>query len=153
MTRRRTSKILGLLAVFGLLLSVGGCVSVRTRGFERLPEAEKARFARYRQFMTNRQQQRFLTLSTQEERDAFVGSMRVEERLSLFPPHVQAAIWAREVAPGMTKEAVMLSWGPPERVSRREDPLNKGLPERETWSYPGRGEVVFVEALVMEVTP
>jgi hypothetical protein len=153
MRRRRATGLLCLLGLLGLLLSVGACASVRTRGFERLPEAEKARFARYRQFMTDRQQERFLLLSTQEERDAFIGDMHVDERLSLFPPHVREAIWSREVAPGMTKDAVMLSWGAPERVSRREDPLNKGLPERETWSYPGRGEVVFVEELVIEVVP
>jgi len=142
------------LALAGLLSMAMACASVRSAGFERLPEAEKARFARYQQFMTSRQQERFLLLETQEARDAAIEAMHVEERLAKYPAHQQEAIWSQEVVPGMHPDAVMLSWGPPEKIERREDPLNKGLPARETWRYRGGArEVVFVEGVVIEVVP
>jgi len=151
-TRSFLALPLGLLLV--LLSMASACASVRSEGFARLPEAEKARFARYQQFMTERQQERFLLLQTQPERDAFIEAMKVEERLARFAPHVREAIWAGEVVPGMDADAVMLAWGPPERIERVRDPLQKGLPKRETWLYRGgKREAVFVEGQVIEVVP
>ncbi len=137
----------------GAFLVTGGCASARYERFERLPEAEKARYARYRHFMTERQRARFLALETQAERDAFIASMHVEERLARYPAFIREAIWAEEVVPGMDRDAVLLSWGPPDRIERRPDPFGKGLPAKETWSYGGRRTVVFLEGKVREVTP
>ncbi len=152
--RRPAWALLALMLTASACAGATGCASVRTAGFERLPEAEKARFARYRQFMTARQQERFLLLETQDARDAAIEAMHVEERLAEFPAHVQEAIWNQQVVPGMSPRAVILSWGSPERIDRREDPLKKGLPKRETWRYGGdKGEVIFLEGLVQEVVP
>ena len=142
------------LALTMAALIASACATPRADGFARLPEVERARVARAQQFRPGRQQERFLLRETQGQRDSFIAAMHVEERLARFPPHEREAIWAKEVVPGMTPEAVMLSFGPPERIERVEDPLHQGKPRQETWLYRGGGrQVVFVEGRVIEVVP
>ena len=108
------------LLVYFLLLAVSiGCGPSLAERFVRLPDADQELYARSKQFMTDRQQEAFLNLPNGEARAGFVKDLKIPERLSKFPPHEQEAILGGRVVPGMGSEAVLLSWGRPERIERR----------------------------------
>ena len=127
------------------LVSVLGCAGGPDPRYQALSPQAKAQYAKYRQFMTERQRRVFLSLRSDAEREAFVRDLRVEERLSRFPPAVQEAIWAGEVIVGMTEEQVILAWGAPDAVDREPERARK------IFEYPGRGRVIFVAGHVVDV--
>lgn len=108
------------------------------------PEAREL-FARYRQFMTEGQQDQFLTLPSDDDRKAFVADLHVEERLSRYPEHVQKAIWSQEVVPGMDRAAVLLSWGTPQQRQWDDAEAARGN-EVERWNY--QRDVRWVQVLI-----
>ena len=145
---RRMMRVIGVFLF--VLLSVTACAHGRYDAFEALSPAAKAQYAKYRQFMTGHQRDRYLLLKTDAERDAFIADLHVEAHLAKWPKYVQDAIWAQEVVPGMDAEAVILSVGPPDEVLRDDA---AGL-DRRTWLYHVSGrEVRFVEGKVVEVRP
>lgn len=100
-------------------------------------------YARYRQFMTETQADRFLGLPTDSARKQFVEDLKVDDMLSQFPKPVQDAIWAQRVMLGMTKPAVLLSWGGPNQRDFDEDQLGKGNTV-ERWYYRRNEKSVYV---------
>ena len=134
------------VSVVGFLaIAVAACASGPDPRYEALSAQAKAQYAKYRQFMTERQRRVYLELPNDAAREAFVRELRVEERLSRFPPAVREAIWAQEVLVGMTEEQVILAWGPPEAVEREPERARK------VFRYPGRGRVIFVAGRVVDV--
>ena len=134
-----------------------GCGPNRYELYQRLPEPDKELFARSKQFMTDRQQERFLVFKTSDERVRFVESLQIQDRLKKFPSHERDAILAGRVVPGMGAEAVLLSWGRPEEIDRR---VEDGMP-LECWLFERSGtdgrirdyRVYFVKGIVSEVSP
>ncbi len=120
----------------GLLMAlfVLGCGVNRYELYRRLPERDKELFDRSKQFMTDRQQERFLLLKESEARAKLVEDLHIQDRLSKFPPYVQEAIMAGRVVPGMSVEALLLTWGRPGEIDRRDV---DGVPA-ECWFYPRR---------------
>ena len=111
-----------------------GCGVNRYELYQRLPEQDKELFDRSKQFMTDRQQERFLLLKDSTGRAEFVEELHIQDRLSKFPQYVQEAIMAGRIVPGMSVEAVLLSWGRPQEIDRRDV---DGIPA-ECWFYPRR---------------
>ena len=107
--------------------------------------------------MTDRQQERFLVLSDSDERARFVEDLHIPDRLAKFPVYIRDAILAQKIVPGMSKEAVLLSWGKPREIDRRDV---DGIPSA-CWMYERVGpdrqlserKVYFLNELVTEVTP
>jgi hypothetical protein len=95
--------------------------------------------------MTEGQQDQFLSLPTDDERQRFVKDLKVEERLEHYPPYIREAIWARDVVPGMDAAAILLSWGTPDLREFDEQELAKGN-QVERWNYH-RGDA-WVQVLV-----
>jgi hypothetical protein len=114
-----------------LALVTLGCGVNRYELYQRLPEQDKELFDRSKQFMTDRQQERFLLLKESGARAKFVEDLHIQDRLSKFPPYVQDAIMAGRIVPGMSVEAVLLSWGRPHEIDRRDV---DGVPA-ECWLY------------------
>ncbi len=145
-------------AIAVLVFSISfGCGPNRYELYQRLPEPDKELFARSKQFMTDRQQERFLVFKTSDERVRFVESLQIGDRLKKFPQHERDAIMAGRVVPGMGAEAVLLSWGRPEKIDRRQV---EGMP-LECWLFTRSDEhgriqdfkVYFVKGIVSEVSP
>lgn len=140
-----------------LFLFPAGCSLDRHALYQELPEQDKELFARSRQFMTDRQQERFLLCPGSACRREFVESLHIQERLARFAPHVREAIMAQRVVPGMDLEALLLSWGRPEEIIRRKV---DGV-DTECWIYrrgTGQGKLVLqrvfvIRGLVTEVVP
>jgi hypothetical protein len=138
-------------------LELAGCGPNRLELFQRLPEQDKELFARTRQFMTERQEERFLEAPDSDARVALVEGLAIHQRLSKFPPHERDAILAQRIVPGMGAEAVLLAWGRPLEIQRRnQDGLalecwhyRRGSPEGKLQEY----KVFFVRGLVSEVEP
>ncbi len=137
------------------LLLAPGCGPNFHDMYLRMPEQDKDLYANSRQFLTETQREKFLQLETSEERTAFVEKLKVGERLDRFPPHVRSAIQAARVVPGMTTEAVLLSWGKPAEIDRRDV---DDVPA-ECWIYTRSGEsglltthkIYFLRQIVTEV--
>lgn len=129
------------LAVLALAAACAG--RQRLEAIQRLSDDDKALFSRYRQFMTDGQQDTFLSAQSSEERQAFVASLKVEERLAHYPKFVQEAIWSQEVVPGMDKEAVLLTWSTPVLREWDDAQLSKGN-EVERWSFRRNDQYVQV---------
>jgi hypothetical protein len=137
-----------------LLLS--GCGPNRLELYQRLPEADKELYARTKQFMTDRQQQRFLKTKDSDERVRFIESLHIHDRMKKFPDHQRAAILGGRVVPGMGAEAVMLAWGRPLEIDRRQA---DGV-ATQCWIYERGDEqgkvrefrVYFVQGLVTEIS-
>ena len=134
-----------------------GCGPNRHELLLRLDDRDQELYARSQQFMTDNQKDTFLELPDAEARERFVEELHIAERLNKFEPHVREAIMAGRIVPGMTVEAVLLSWGRPLEIERRDV---DGVPA-ERWAYQ-RGErdgrlvekqVHFLRGLVTEVTP
>lgn len=111
-----------------------GCGVNRYELYQRLPEQDKELFDRSKQFMTDRQQERFLLLKESADRAKLVEELHIQDRLSKFPQYVQEAIMAGRIVPGMSLEAVLLSWGRPQEIDRRDV---DGVPA-ECWFYSRR---------------
>ena len=143
-----------------LLLLAGlaaACGPNRFELYQRLPEADKELYDRSQQFMTERQQERFLHLPDSAARVRFVEQLHIADRLAEFPAFVQKAILAQRVVPGMSVRALLLSWGRPERIERRQWRQD----EVECWFYQ-RGDssgrvvekrVFILRGVVTEVAP
>lgn len=126
-------KIRQAICLFSALVMLG-CGVNRYELYQRLPEQDKELFDRSKQFMTDRQQERFLLLKDSTGRAEFVEELHIQDRLSKFPQYVQEAIMAGRIVPGMSVEAVLLSWGRPQEIDRRDV---DGIPA-ECWFYPRR---------------
>lgn len=115
------------------------------------PESSQL-YARYRQFMTEQQADRFLEAQTDLERKQQIDGLKIDEMLSQFPQPVQDAIWAQQIQLGMSRQAVLLSWGGPYQREFDEYALSRGN-EIETWWFK-RGDrtahVVFTNGLVTD---
>jgi hypothetical protein len=138
-----------------LAMFLVGCGVNRYELYQRLPEKDKELFARTKQFMTDNQQERFLLLKDSVERERMVEELHIQDRLLKFQPYIRDAIMAGRVVPGMSAEAVLLSWGRPREIDRRDI---DGVPS-ECWFYT-RGErdgqavdkkVLFLKGMVTEV--
>ena len=115
-------------------LVVLGCSVNRYELYQRLPEQDKELFDRSKQFMTDRQQERFLLLKESQARAKFIEDLHIQDRLSKFPPYVRDAIMAGRIVPGMSVEAVLLTWGRPYEIDRRDV---DGVPA-ECWLFSRR---------------
>jgi len=115
-------------------LVVLGCGVNRYELYLRLPEQDKELFDRSKQFLTDRQQQRFLLLKESPARAKFIEDLHIGERLNKFPPYIQDAIMAGRIVPGMSVEAVLLTWGRPHEIDRRDV---DGVPS-ECWLFSRR---------------
>ncbi len=136
-----------------LLLSVACAGHHRLEAVQRLSDDEKALLGKYKQFMTEGQQDTFLALPSATERQAFVSNLKVEERLARYPAYVREAIWAQEVVPGMDREAVLLTWSTPMLREWDEGELARGN-DVERWSYRRSDrfvQVVIANGVVMQV--
>ncbi|MFZ5472002.1 MAG: hypothetical protein ACOZIN_21445 [Myxococcota bacterium] len=128
-------------AAVGLLLA---CVAHRRlEQVQALSDEGKELYSKYRQFMTEGQQDQFLDLPSDEERGQFIAALKIEERLARYPRYIQEAIWSQEVVPGMDREAVLLTWSTPMLREWDEQELAKGN-EVERWSYRRFDQLVQV---------
>ncbi|MBI3180808.1 MAG: hypothetical protein HYZ28_01555 [Myxococcales bacterium] len=110
-------------------------------------------YSKYKQFLTEGQQEEFLALPSDDERLRYVQALRIEERLSRYPKFVQDAIWSQEVVPGMDREAVLLTWSTPMLREWDQLELAKGN-EVERWNYQredGTVQVVITNGVVTQV--
>ena len=119
-----------------------------------MSDEEKELFSKYKQFMTEGQQDEFLALPDYDQQKAYVANLHVEDRLAKYPDYIQKAIWSQDVVPGMDRAAVLLTWGTPEQRDFDEQQLDRGN-EVERWSYR-RGandwvQVVIVNGIVTAV--
>lgn len=129
------------------------CASTgRAERIARLSPESSQLYARYRQFMTEQQGDRFLEAQTDLERKQQIDELKIDEMLSQFPQPVQDAIWGQQVTMGMSRQAVLLSWGGPYQREFDEYALTRGN-EIETWWFK-RGDrtahVVFTNGLVTD---
>jgi hypothetical protein len=142
-----------------LLLVAAACVGPsRHARLSHLSEENRDLYAKYHQFMTERQQDRFLEAPDDAARRGVVEELHVEERLGHYPRYIQDAIWKEEVVVGMDHEAVILAWGAPKDIDR-DDPDTAGV-RRERWIYerataeqvrPVRFVLMMVDGRVTEV--
>jgi len=138
-----------------LVLFSAGCSVDRHALYQSLPEEDKELFARSRQFMTDRQQETFLLCPDSPCREELIEGLHIQDRLARFAPHVRDAIMAQRVVPGMNMEALLLSWGRPEEIIRRDV---DGVPTA-CWYYRRGGEdgkialqrVFVISGMVTEV--
>lgn len=115
---------------------------------------------KYKQFLTARQIEQFVMLPSDDDRMRFIADLHIEERLTKYPEHVQAAIWRREVIVGMDLEAVYLTWGKPDARDLLDRNQEGGNVE-EIWRWArhdmeGRDGIVRIRisnGIVVEVMP
>lgn len=120
---------------FVLIASMLACAGQqRLERVRLLSDEGKELFSKYKQFMTEGQQEAFLALDTDEQRQDYVTALKVEERLSRYPDYIQKAIWSQEVVPGMDRAAVLLTWSTPDLREWDQAELARGN-EVERWSY------------------
>lgn len=139
-----------------MLLLALGCACAgqqRLERVQRLTDDGKALFSRYKQFMTEGQQDEFLACESFEQQKAWVAGLHVEERLAKYPEYIRTAIWSQDVVPGMDRAAVLLSWSTPELREFSEEQLARGN-EVERWNYQRDGgwvQVVIANGVVTAV--
>ena len=136
-----------------LILAVTACASTgRAERIAKLSPEAAQQYARYNQFMTERQRDVYLEAQTDLERTSQIEGLKIEEMLSQFPKPVQDAIWAQSIMLGMNHAAVLLSWGGPWQREFDDDQLRKGN-EVERWYYK-RGDksayVTFTNGVVSD---
>jgi hypothetical protein len=116
---------------------LGGCATTsetQQRYLGLSPESREL-FDKYRQFMTDHQQDQFLSAATDADRQEQVRNLHIDERLARYPAFVQKAIWSRTPVVGMDKTALFLTLGKPDSVDRSDfDPDTHLLPS-EHWFY------------------
>ncbi len=123
-----------------------GCVGhERLTRVQRLSDDEKALFSKYKQFMTEGQQDEFLAQTTPTAREDYVRGLHVEERLERYPKYVRDSIWQQEVVAGMDAQAVLLTWGLPTLREWDDAQRAKGN-DVERWSY--RRDDRFVQVVM-----
>jgi hypothetical protein len=122
---------------------VCGCAMGRAERIAKLSPDSSQQFAKYKQFMTEGQQQRYLEAPTDLERTQMVEGLKIDDMLSQFPKPVQDMIWAQQVSLGMNKAAVLLSWGGPYQREFDEDALSRGN-EIERWTYKRNDRTAYV---------
>ncbi len=145
-----------LMVVFASLATLAACTHAPDKAdlYKALSEPAKADYDKYRQFLTESQQDRYLSLPDDQARARMLADLHIEERLARFPPYVQTAIWDRDVVPGMDKEAVLLSWGRPDEVERPSADESKGV-DHQVWLYghgkPKEDRVTIIQGVVTVV--
>jgi hypothetical protein len=97
-----------------------GCAPGRFELYDRLSDGDKELYDLSRQFMTDRQQERFLRCPDSDCRVRLIEALHIQDRLAKFPPYVREAILAQRVVPGMSTEALLLTWGRPGEIERRQ---------------------------------
>jgi hypothetical protein len=138
MNAKRTPRTLLLVIALGTSCATAG---ESRQQYLALSTDGRELYDKYRQFMTEHQQQEFLTAPTDGDRQTQIRNLHIEERLSRYPDFVQRAIWSRTPVVGMDKTALFLSLGRPTSVDRSNfDPDTHLLPA-EHWFYR-RGELV-----------
>jgi hypothetical protein len=148
---KKTKYLIHLL----LALSLLGCAANRYELYMQLPEHEKELFDRCKQFMTDRQQEKYLRLPDSKARAEMIEGLHIQDRLAKFEVYIRDAIMTQQIVPGMSAEAVMLSWGKPYEIERKQV---DGVPAA-CWYYerPNKdGKIVemkvyFFKGLVTEV--
>ncbi|MHB8872366.1 MAG: hypothetical protein ACYC8T_01645 [Myxococcaceae bacterium] len=143
------------IPLWGLaLLLCAGCVGHdRLARVQLLSDDEKELYGKYKQFMTEGQQEEFLAAPTPTEREEYIRALRVEERLAHYPAYVQDAIWKQDIVPGMDAAAVLLTWSVPVLREWDETERAKGN-DIERWSYRRDGkfkQVVLTNGVVTRV--
>lgn len=141
-------------------LFCAGCATspLTSEKYRALSPESRALFDKYRQFMTEGQEQQFLEARDDEGRKEVIDGLHIENRLARYPQFIRDAVWSRRAVPGMDKPAVFLALGMPDSVDRDNfDPDSKELP-KERWHYrrgPNRDQdlvVVLLNEQVIEVT-
>jgi len=140
-----------------LISALAVCCSVnQAELYRNLPEKDKELYDRSMQFMTDNQQERYLLLHDSAARAEMIAELHIADRLAKFPGYVRDAIMAQRIFPGMGFESVILSWGKPEEIDRRDV---DGVPT-ECWFYSRADgnrivtkKVFFLRGLVTEVSP
>lgn len=133
-------RALAVAACTCLLAVAAGCTHTpaKIELYQALSAPAKADYDKYRQFLTEGQQDRYLALPNDQERTEFLATLHIEERLARFPKYVQTAIWDRDAVPGMDTEALLLSWGRPDAIERAPSEESKGV-DQQIWLY-GHGK-------------
>jgi hypothetical protein len=136
-------------------LALASCAhdNARLEALQKLDVPSKDLLSKYRQFLTPLQIDRFLGKEDFEKRDAYLKSLKIEERIAHYPPAVQQAIWNMDIIAGMDKPAVLMTWGSPENREIDEGKADQGV-EYERWGYDrasARFIVVIVNGYVTEV--
>lgn len=133
---------------FAAALALFSCAhdNARLEALQKLDEPSKDMLSKYRQFLTPLQIDRFLSKPSFEERSAYIGSLKIEERIAHYPKPIQEAIWGMEIIAGMDKPAVLMTWGSPEGREIDENKADLGV-ESERWTYT-RGDSKFVVVIV-----
>jgi hypothetical protein len=154
---RRAVLLRGPLLVLAVVLALGvpGCASTNKRleAFRALSDEGKELYSKYRQFLSEPQQDELLALPSDDERRSYVAALKIDERIARYPQHVQDAIWAQELVAGMDRGAVLLSWGTPALREVEEASLEQGN-EQERWLYHRAEEdvqVVLINGVVTEL--
>lgn len=123
-----TSRMLFAAPVLILALGVG-CA-------EGLTPQEHRYQALYERVLTPAQLERYRSLRTSADREAFIETTALGEQLRSLDPKTEEAVLAGEVLPGMRGRAVLLAWGLPfSRIAQAE-----GGSVKEVWIYPRRPE-------------
>lgn len=138
-----------------LALALASCAhdNARLEALQKLDVPSRDLLSKYRQFLTPLQIDRYLAKENFEQRDAFIKSLKIEERIAHYPPAVQHAIWNMEIIAGMDKPAVLMTWGSPEQRDIDEAKADQGV-EYERWGYDRASAkfiVVIVNGYVTEV--
>ena len=118
-----------LAAVLAAAATAAGCASGLT--------PREARYqALYERVLTPLQLERYRSLRTAAEREAFIEVLAVGEQLRALEPGTEQAVLEGRVFVGMNQKQVLLAWGVPfSRVARAEGGLLK-----EVWIYTPRRE-------------
>jgi hypothetical protein len=132
-----------LLACCSILAVLACAHTGQAERIAKLSPQSSQLYARYKQFMTERQQELFLDAKTDLERQQLVEGLKIDEMLSQYPQPVQDAIWAQEVTLGMSRAAVLLSWGGPYQREFDQAELDKGN-EIERWWYKRADRTAYV---------
>src|SRR4051812_39061565 len=114
-----------------LALLLAGCATVNEDQlrYKALSAECRDEFDKYRQFMTEESQGRYLGLTDDAARHQMVSELHVEERLTRYPEYIRTAIWSRQPVVGMDKPALFMCLGRPDDVDRLDfDPETHILP-------------------------
>lgn len=94
-----------------ILLLLGGC-SWESR-VNRLSETEFQHYYALRPFMTEEKRKAYLTLKTEEERNAYLKQVGLWDMFYKYDDHIRQLIVEGGVQNGWTKDMVLMAWGAP----------------------------------------
>ena len=80
-------------------------------------------------FRNNSQRIEFLSVQSVEARDSWLQEHGIHHHQDRYPSQIQAAIYKRDIVYGMSKDAVIKSWGEPSKIEY----AGRGGYER--WTY------------------